>query len=282
VKILMTTGSMGGLSGAPLYTYTTALELAKTHQVDILSNWEVTGSEGEHLRIGCEAAGVGCHSQLECTDYDVILAAHFAPQIGVPIVNLVHGILQFESPINAGAWVCDRPEVKRHIIEEHGVPEGQAFVIYNGVDRERFQPKPKPPRDYKLTVVPCTIDWLREKFLTHLCNLSSPTNRYEIYGDDMGQHINWTEWTTTHPAKFHIEENIATADAVAGILLGRVNLEANSCGVPSEFYHPETLERTNFLIPEAKFNKRHNVVNTAQQIMNIADFAIRMDKGRAR
>jgi hypothetical protein len=71
------------------------------------------------------------------------------------------------------------------------------------------------------------------------------------------------------PDTFNIEKPIAEADYVAGILLGRVNLEANSCGVPSKIYDPVTLKNTIFLLDEKEFDNKHNIKNVAKKILAV-------------
>jgi hypothetical protein len=273
MRLLLTSCTMGYMSGTPLYVYTLARELAKEHKITVVSPWRKIGNEAEKLREGLEEVGVRCVEEAR-GNYDCIIASESAPALGVPIVNIIHSEYDCETPLLADAWVAIRPSIKDHIVECHGVPEERAHVIYNGIDRERFKARPKPPRDYKLTVVPCTLDPLRAKFINHLCQQANESNRYHFFGDFFGVPVTNQPWAQAFPAKFHIEEEISTADEVAGILLGRVNLEANSCGVPSKIYHPETLEEELFLLPEEEFEARHNIKNVARQLMDVVHSVI--------
>jgi len=258
---------MGYLSGACLYTYELARELAKTNDVTVLSDWTVIGNDGEKLKKGLK--GIKKISYMR-GEYDVVIASQFCPDVKCPVINVVHSEYDVETPIpNCAAYIAIRPSIKEHIIKEHNIDPEKVFVIYNGVDRIRFSPRNKVKRDFKLTVVPCTIDKLREKFINHLCSLSSAKNVYAFFGDYYGAEVKKTPYTLFFPAKFHIEEQIAEADEVAGILLGRVNLEAESCGTPSLMFDPDTLEVEQFVCED--FNERHNIVNVAQQILDLVN-----------
>lgn len=270
MRILLTTKSMGYLSGACLYTYELARELAKTNDVTILSDWRVIGKDGEYLKRGLK--GINKISYMR-GEYDVVIASQFCPEVKCPVINVVHSEYDVETPIpNCDAYIAIRPSIKEHIIKEHNIDTEKVFVVYNGVDRDRFKKVDKVKRDFKLTVVPCTIDRLREKFINHLCSLSNEKNVYAFFGDYYGAKVNKTPYTLFFPAKFHIEENIGGADEVAGILLGRVNLEAESCGVPSLIYNPDTLQSDYFKSDD--FDERHNIKNVAKQILDIIKYLL--------
>ncbi len=256
---------MGYLSGACLYTYELARELAKNNDVTVLSNWEVVGSDGEYLKKGLK--GIKKISYMR-GEYDVVIASQFCPEVKCPVINVVHSEYGVETPLpNCSAYIAIRPSIKDHIIKEHNIPVDKVFVVYNGVDRDRFKECKKSKRDFKLTVVPCTIDKLREKFINHLCSLSNEKNVYAFFGDYYGAKVNKTPYTLFYPAKFHIEDIIGDADEVVGILLGRVNLEAESMGVPSLIFDPDTLKSEKFVCED--FDKRHNIVNVAKEVESI-------------
>lgn len=265
MRILLTTRKMGYLSGACLYTYELARELSKSHDVTVLSDWTVIGSDGEKLKKGLK--GIKKISYMR-GEYDVVIASQFCPEVKCPVINVVHSEYDVETPLaNCQAYITIRPSIKEHIVKEHGIDPEKVFVVYNGVDRDRFKPREKPKRDFKITVVPCTIDKLREKFINHLCSLSSEKNVYMFFGDYYGAKVNKTPYTLFYPAKFNIEEVIGSADEVAGILLGRVNLEAESMNVPSLIYDPDTLKCEKFVCDD--FDERHNIKNVSKQIIDI-------------
>ncbi len=264
-RILICTKSMGYLSGACLYTYELARELAKTNDVTVLSDWTVIGHDGEKLKKGLK--GIKKISYMR-GEYDVVIASQFCPKVTCPVINVVHSEYDVETPIpNCDAYIAIRPSIKDHIVAEHNIDPEKVFVIYNGVDLDRFKPMEKPKRDFKLTVVPCTIDKLREKFINHLCSISSDKNVYMFFGDYYNAKVNRTPYTLFYPAKFHIEEVIAQADEVAGILYGRINIEAYATNTPSLIYDPDTLQVEKFECDD--FKERHDIKNVAKDILDI-------------
>jgi hypothetical protein len=268
MKILITGRTMTYLSGQPLYVYELARELSKTNDVSVLSDW--TNNE---LHSNLVSAGVKCITEPE-NEYDLIIASEFKPDVKGFTINIVHSEYDCETPIpNCDMYVCIRPSIQKHIIEQHNIPKEKTKVIYNGVDRDRFTDKydktHKQSKNFKLTVVPCTIDKLREKFLNHLISIAGKDNMYMMVGDDFGANLKPSPFVIRAKSTFNIEKYIQQADEVAGILLGRVNLEARSCGIPSLIYDPETLKVTKYFPKEELFDKRHNIKNVAKQIIKL-------------
>lgn len=266
MKLLLVGNAMDNLSGQPMSTYEMAREFSKEHDVTVCvlpNRWS-----NNIIKQNLESFGVKCVYDVE-PEYDLIIASEWCPNVKGKKINIVRSEYDEETPIEADFWVCIRPSIQEHIIKEHGIPEGKTKVIYNGVDRERFKSIKKTPRDHFKIVAPCTIDSLRKKWLNHLISTLNPERHLYIYGVDYGITLDRSPFLHMKTARFDIETAIADADLVSGILLGRVNLEANSCGVLSEYYHPVTLERTEFLLPEEEFDKRHNIKNTVKYLLEI-------------
>lgn len=284
MKILITGNSMSYLSGQPLYCYELARELRRLgHEIEVRSDWNgFHGKDGHKLFQNLAGEGIrpaGWDSTWLTKDFDLWLASEevsmrISEQIpDVPMINIVHSEYDCEAPIldRPFAWICIRPSIVDHIVNEHFIPEENCHVIYNGVDRKRFKKGKKHKGSHTLTVVPCTFDPLREKFIRHLESKANAKNHYHFYGspDHASIEIPEGKYIKVFPDTFNIEKAIKEADYVAGILLGRVNLEANSCGVPSKIYDPVTLECTKFLMPEKKFDERHNIKNVTIKILKI-------------
>jgi glycosyltransferase involved in cell wall biosynthesis len=288
MKILITGNSMSYLSGQPLYCYELARELNFIgHEIEVRSDWNgFHGNDGHKLLENLIREGIriaGWNSTWMTKDFDLWLASEdISMRINseipsIPMINIVHSEYDCETPImdRPFAWVCIRPSILDHIVNEHSIPREKCHIVYNGVDRERFKKGRRHEGDHNLTVVPCTFDPLREKFIRHCERLASKMNHYHFYGSKHGVEIQETEFIKVFPDTFKIEKPIAEADYVAGILLGRVNLEANSCGVPSKIYDPVTLQNKIFLMPEEEFDERHNIKNVAKQLLKIYDDFIR-------
>lgn len=265
MKILLTGRTMTYLSGQPLYVYTLAQELVKEHDVSVLSVW--TDNELKNKLIESGVKCIICPEQ----EYDLIIASEFKPDnVKGYTINIVHSEYDCETPISdCDFYVGIRPSIVEHIIKEHNIPKNKTKVVYNGIDRNRFKKSNKIKRPFKLTVVPCTIDKLREKFLNHLIDTATKKNMYLIVGSYFGAELHNSPFVAFLPPTFNIEKYIEQADEVAGILLGRVNLEANSMGIKSLIYDPITLKRTKFMLDEKTFDKRHNIKKVAKQILKI-------------
>ncbi len=274
---------MSYLSGQPLYCYELALELKRIgHDVEMRSDWNgFKGNDGHKLKENLLNKGVKCTEwDDEVGKYDLWLASEdvsMRVKSDAPMINIIHSEYDCESPIQNRpfAWVAIRPSILEHIVESHSIPRDKCFVVYNGVDRDRFKRAKRHKGQHRLTVVPCTFDYLREKFIRHCESLANEDNHYHFYGSNHGVQIKETDCVKVFPDTFNIESKIAEADCVYGILLGRVNLESNSCGVISRIYDPVTLENEIFLMNEEDFDKRHNIKNVAKELLKIYDDFIR-------
>lgn len=250
------------LSGAPMYNYEVALELKKRgHEVHVISRW----GENE-LRWGLESAGVKCLNLPEGI-YDIGFLSQFDYGVqAITRVNIVHSEYDCETPIPyCDGYVAIRPSIKDHLIQEHFIPEKKIQIIYNGVDLTRFKPAKKEKRDYKLMVVPCTLDPLRENFLNTLIALSRPEKQLILVGENYGAKLITSPYAEIRPSRFDIEKEIQQADEVHGILLGRVNLEAYACGVDSYIWNPDTLFCEKF--EPLRFKENHNIVNVVGKLI---------------
>ncbi len=285
MKILIGCLSMAYLSGSPLYHYELARELKKQgNDVDIISEWqnpvtEIEDPEGHILKDNLIKEGIGIlnHNENYKTKYDLMIMSEpqsktYIERQNCPVINVIHSEYECETPIihpNIKAYVCIRPSIAMHIYSQHKIPYQMIKVIYNGVDRERFCKKNHEKRDYKLIVAPCTLDKLREKFLNYLIENSNEKNRVRLIGLNCGANLKSSPYAEIVNGTFNIEKEIQNADAVAGILLGRVNLEARSCGIPSYVFDPESLKMQRYYPDELTFDTRHNVKNVAKQFMDL-------------
>ena len=162
MNILIVGNAMDNFSGQPLSTYENAKELSKEHNVSVLvlpNRWS-----NNELKRGLEDCGVKCIYKAE-PKYDLILASEWMPKdVEGYKINIVRSEYDCETPIpNCDFYVCIRPSIQDHIVNEHNIPKDLTTVIYNGVDRDRFKPiKNKTlDRGYMKVVAPCTIDPLR-------------------------------------------------------------------------------------------------------------------------
>lgn len=263
MRVALTGNTMTYFSGQPLYVFETAREFKRAgHDVDVISEW----SDNE-LKSILEGEGVNCLTRGNGV-YDVAYFSELSRGVEArTIINIVHSEYECETPLKGcDGYVCIRPSIKEHIINEHGIPEDKIVVIRNGVDRTRFKPAVKSPRDYKLLVAPCTLDPLRSAFINHLASTASKDKRVMFVGDNYGIRIVKNEFVEIVRPEFNVEKFIQQADEVHGILLGRVNIEAYSCGVDSYMWNPDTLEVEKFE-PE-NFDEEYNIKNVVKKLIN--------------
>lgn len=266
MKIVVSCETMLYLSGSPLYNYTLAKELSKNHEVSLLSNWKEN-----KLKSDLELAGVKCISSTN-EEYDLALVSQRTIN-GInakKVVNIVHSEYECENPMdNCDHYIAIRPSIKEHLIKEHGISEDKITVIYNGIDLDRFVPLKKSERDYIKVVIPATIDNLRQKLFDYLTSKASDKFRLFFYGNDYGGKIPRSEFITITPETNDIEKHIADADIVAGILLGRVNLEARACDVVSYIHNPDNPEEYEVYYPYRwDFEERHDIKNVVNKILD--------------
>ncbi len=264
-KILISCETMAYLSGSPLYNYTLAKELAKTHEVHFQSVWT-----DNFLKRDLEALGVKCVFSTQ-EEYDLALMSQrrFAKPNAKKIVNIVHSEYDCETPIEGcDHYVAIRPSIKEHLIKEHDIKDEDITVIYNGIDLERFKPKEKSERDYIKVVIPATIDPLRQKMFDYYTSRANKDFRVFIFGKQFGGVIPENEFVYVHEEVDDIENYIADADLVAGILLGRINLEARACDVPSVIHNPDNPDEMERYFPDRKeFEDKHDIKKVAQRLV---------------
>jgi len=267
MKILITGNALDNFSGQPVSTYEMARVLSRDHDVTVCVLPNRIGDNEMTRRL--ENLGVKLTSIAE-SKYDLILASEWCPHnVKAPRrINIVRSEYWDETPLkDFDHYICIRPSIQKHIIEEHGIKKKDTSVIYNGVDRTRFRQIEKSERDHIKVVAPCNIDTLREKWLNYMVSITEEGRQLYIYGKQGKGNVKLNKWCHLNPPTFEMEKVIADADVVVGILLGRVNLEANSCRVPSICFDPDTLLATPFLLDEEEFNERHNIENVVKKIL---------------
>lgn len=270
MKIVILCETMTYLSGSPLYNYTLAKELAKDNEVIVISSWS-----NNSLRNDLVTSGVTCTDSI-IGEYDLALISQrsFSITNAKKVINIVHSEYDCETPIIEGIdeWIAIRPSIKEHLIKEHGISEDKITVIYNGIDLERFKPVEKSKRDYIKVVIPATLDNLREKFLNYYTTKATKDYQVYLFGKNFGANISLNEFVHVSDEIDNIQDEIADSDLVAGILLGRVNLEARACNVKSYIHNPENPEEFEEYYPNRKeFEEKHDIKNVVKQIMKIYD-----------
>lgn len=275
MKILIIVSEMISISGSPMYNYTLAIELRKQgHEVDLFSRFMNDEKRKNLIRFGVNTIISPLN---KIYDLCLISQPHFkelAKNIKCKnLINICHSEFDDETPINGcDKYIAIRPSIKEHLINEHNIPAEKIEVIYNGVDFERFNPskRKKHDGDYTKIVLPCSINARRENLIRHYIDKSSEKNRVFIYGINRMRDLNLGEWVTVLNPDLYLENHIGDADIVAGILLGRINLEARAMGIPSIIHDAfDANQFHTFEISDEDFNQRHDIKNVAQQILSL-------------
>jgi len=273
LNILISVNTMDNLSGSCVSTFTNAIEFKKQgHTVSVVclnGHWVDNA-----LKQNLEKADIKCLYDHQLEDkYDVIYCSEWCPDVDGVKIQTVRSEFDCESPIaNMDFYVCIRPQIQEHIVKEHDIPAEKTTVIFNGVDRDKFKKIEKTKRDYLRIVAPCTIDNLRRRFLNSIIteiNAAKGKMRMDIYSYDFGIELIKSPYVQVLEPKFDIEKEIADCDMVVGILLGRINLEANSCGVPSLIYDPRTLKKEKFFLTEKTFSALHDIKNVCKYLLEV-------------
>ena len=279
LKIIISGYAMDYLSGQPLYCFTLAREFKRQgHEVAVLSRWGMINDiEGDKLKIILESEDIICGDLwAEPFTPDIIYASEWVSldvinRYDCPVINIIHSEYPVEAPIINDKiihYVAIRPSIKTVLMQKYGIRDQMIVVIPNGVDRAIFNPdkRVKVERKYKVTLVPCTLDPLREKFINHMVSLAGLDHKVVFMGRDFGAKFDrFHQMIEIRPAMFEIEQAYASVDHVAGILMGRVNLEAASMGVMSSMYDPDTLDVIPF---GSRFNERYDIKNVAKELLH--------------
>ena len=126
MKIILVCSTMQYLSGSPLYHYALAKELAKEHEVSVLSRWSPN-----HLKFDLEDSGVKTITEAT-EEYDLAIVSQqdFPLPKAKRTVHVIHSEYDCETPRpNMEHYVAIRPSIKKHLIEEHGIPAEKITVI---------------------------------------------------------------------------------------------------------------------------------------------------------
>jgi hypothetical protein len=287
MKILIIASEFLSITGSPMYNYTLAMELKRQgHEIDLFSIFS-----NNEVRNNLFKFGVNPITKLENkTCYDIVLISQrkFEKVLNLTkfktAINIVHSEYPEETPIISPLikhYIAIRPSIKDVLITRYDIDPNKIEIIYNGVDFNRFNPekRKKHKGNYTKIVIPCTIDKLRADFLTYYENKASENFRVYLYGKNHENRNFENKWVFYHEEVFDIENYICDADYVAGILLGRVNLEAKAMGIPSYIHNPKKPDDFYlFDLEDEEFDNRHNIKNVVKSIIALCNNDITVSK----
>lgn len=273
MNILISCVQMNHLSGSPMYHYELARALNKLkHNVFVVSEIRNPTREGLKLKQKLRREGIECSMKPVETwpEFDLHIFSQAKvyehPDVNCKRINVVHSEYPWEQPGEAEHYVAIRQSIKDH----WDLAGPKTSVIGNPIDIDRFHPG-NTARHYdarsksfkNLMLVPCTIDGLRSSFLQKVADDCRGWGDVKIIGDFKGGDLpKGTHVHVVKNSKFEIEEEYATATEVAGIHLGRVNLEAAAMGIPSRMYDPEKLTFEKFSPPLSEEYYSQNVAKS--------------------
>ena len=274
MKVLIVCFELETFTGSPLYNYTMAMEmLRRGDSVSIFTTrWKDNELRENLIKAGCHVVDV-LSEKYDLAFISQPLHDSWLSQIKADrIINIIHSEYHWETPIIDGrikGYIAIRESIKTHLIEAHKIDKNKIAVIYNGINLERFSPKNRVIQEesFVKVIMPCTIDPLRNNFIDYYVNRANQKLRVYIYGTNWDNREISNPWVYLNEEIFNIEDKIKDADIVAGILLGRVNLEARAMGIPSVIHNPDNPEEKEYYFPDwDEFRNRHDIKQVVEKI----------------
>ncbi len=161
----------------------------------------------------------------------------------VPKISTIHSeVIELENPYTHESiqkYICIRPEIQNHIVENFNIEKTNTEVIYNPIDTNRFNNVDTKTYPYVLFVG--TIDYLREKTIRDLIEYSKSINKeLWLVGENKSNYLPellGNPHVKHFPATNKVEEYVKNCSETAGILLGRTTIEGWLCGKPGWIYN---------------------------------------------
>jgi len=248
MKILLGCLNVNGLGGSEMYHYELARELTEAgHDIDLFTfgNIDVT----DNTRIKLNNLGIN-QIDLRTIDanqkYDIIVVSQ--PDMtqfilktfnNIPIISIIHSEVRAETPIvdaRISHYIGIRQSIVDMLITDYKIAEEKVSLIYNPIDRTRFNSLDKKSSDKtKGIFVGEVLDPIRFPSIAHLVQ-SCIENDWELLL------MSRSQYNFNHPnikyidQRWHTEEIVKQVDFTGGILLGRTTLEGLCCGIPGYTY----------------------------------------------
>jgi hypothetical protein len=159
-----------------------------------------------------------------------------------PKISTIHSeVIELENPFihdSIKKYICIRPEIQKHVVDNFNIDETITDVIYNPIDTNRFNNVNTKTYPYVLFVG--TIDYLREKTIRDLVEYSkSISKELWLVGENKSNYLPEL-LNNSHVKHFQatnkVEEYVKNCTETAGILLGRTTIEGWLCGKPGWIY----------------------------------------------
>jgi glycosyltransferase involved in cell wall biosynthesis len=173
-----------------------------------------------------------------------------------PKISTIHSeVIELENPFihnSIKKYICIRPEIQKHVVENFNIDESSTDVIYNPIDTNRFNNVNTKTYPYVLFVG--TIDYLREKTIRDLVEYSKSIGKeLWLVGENKSNYLPEL-LNNSHVKHFQatnkVEEYVKNCTETAGILLGRTTIEGWLCGKPGWIYD---VDNTGNIIDKKKY-----------------------------
>ena len=160
----------------------------------------------------------------------------------IPKISTIHSeVIELENPYihnSIKKYICIRPEIQKHVVDNFNVVESDTEVIYNPIDTKRFNTN--NIKNYPYVLFVGTIDYLRENTIRDLVEYSKSINKeLWLVGENKSNYLPEL-LSFTHvkhfPATNKVEEYVKNCSETAGILLGRTTIEGWLCGKSGWIY----------------------------------------------
>ena len=158
-------------------------------------------------------------------------------------ISTIHSeVIELENPVlneTIKKYICIRPEIQKHIIDNFEIPKDKTEIIYNPIDSKKFNIKNTKDDGYVLFVG--TIDYLREDSIRDLVDYAKSINKeLWLVGENKSNYLN--DLLSHQHVKYHNATNkvdtfVKNCSETAGILLGRTTIEGWMCGKPGWIYN---------------------------------------------
>lgn len=247
-KVLISGLLFKNFTGSEMYMYELAINLIKlNYDVSILSP-----NLGNPLKKMATSKGIKVYNFENPPikqKFDIIHAQH-QPIVqalnelfpNVPKVCSIHSeIIDLENPVKHKSikkYIAIRPSIKDYIINNFNINEGDIDIIYNPIDKTKFNTESTEDKDYILFVG--TIDNIRRNAINDLCNYAASVNKeFWLIGSN---NSNYLEYLTSRPhvkyyeATNEINKFVKGCHQTGGIMLGRTTIEGWMCGKPGWIY----------------------------------------------
>jgi hypothetical protein len=164
----------------------------------------------------------------------------------IPKISTIHSeVIDLENPYihdSIQKYICIRPEIQSHIVENFNIDESITGVIYNPIDTKRFNTT--NTKNYPYVLFVGTIDYLREKTIRDLVDYSKSINKeLWLVGENKSNYLSEL-LEISHVKHFQstnkVEEYVKNCSETAGILLGRTTIEGWLCGKPGWIYNVDS------------------------------------------